>query len=227
MEDSTSPLIAPQNLVKSKKRVADHGEVFTPDWLVKDMLDTVAHEAERIDARVLESACGSGNFLVQIFGRKLETVQSKFGQSDFERRHHALFGLMCIYGIELLQDNAVECRANLVEIFQGFIGHDAEINWIRAALAVTESNIVQGDALSMLSHKGEPIVFPEWAYLTKGKFSRRDFSYDSLSQRSSYKGTLFEDMAEHEIFIPVREYPQLTFVDIAKFAPDTFLMEGS
>lgn len=49
-------------LVKSKQRVADHGEVFTPDWLVEDMLDLVKDETERIDSRVLEPACASGNF---------------------------------------------------------------------------------------------------------------------------------------------------------------------
>ena len=52
------------NLVKSKQRVADHGEVFTPAWLVKAMLDLVKDETERIDSRFLEPACGSGNFLV-------------------------------------------------------------------------------------------------------------------------------------------------------------------
>ena len=39
------------NLVKSKQRVADHGEVFTPAWMVDAMLDLVKEEAERIDAR--------------------------------------------------------------------------------------------------------------------------------------------------------------------------------
>lgn len=43
------------NLVKSKQRVADHGEVFTPSWMVNDMLDLVKDESERIDARILET----------------------------------------------------------------------------------------------------------------------------------------------------------------------------
>ena len=54
------------NLIKSKKRVADHGEVFTPRWLVEKMLDLVKGETERIDSRFLEPACGSGNFLVPV-----------------------------------------------------------------------------------------------------------------------------------------------------------------
>src|SRR5579864_9178016 len=102
------------NLIKSKRRVADHGEVFTPPWLVDEMLDLVREETERIDSRFLEPACGSGNFLVQILVRKLAAVESKFGKTDFEKRHYALVALMCVYGIELLEDNIIECRANML-----------------------------------------------------------------------------------------------------------------
>src|SRR5215210_8715355 len=106
----------PMKIVKSKQRVADHGEVFTPAWLVEAMLDLVKGETERIDSRFLESACGSGNFLVQVLRRKLAAVERKFGKSDFERRHYALLALICIYGIELLADNIAECRANLLDL---------------------------------------------------------------------------------------------------------------
>ena len=75
------------SLVKSKQRVADHGEVFTPEWLVEAMLDLVKGETERIDSRFLESACGSGNFLVKILQRKLAAVELKYGKSDFERKN--------------------------------------------------------------------------------------------------------------------------------------------
>lgn len=81
------------NYVKSKQRVADHGEVFTPAWMVEAMLDLVKDETERIDSRFLEPACGSGNFLVRILQRKLAAVEVKFGKSDFERRHYALLAL--------------------------------------------------------------------------------------------------------------------------------------
>ena len=75
------------SLVKLKQRVADHGEVFTPEWMVEAMLDLVKGESERIDSRFLEPACGDGNFLVQILRRKLAAVELKYGKSDFERRH--------------------------------------------------------------------------------------------------------------------------------------------
>lgn len=204
------------DLVKSKQRVADHGEVFTPAWMVEAMLDLVKNETERIDSRFLEPACGSGNFLVQVLKRKLATVEQKYGKSEFEKRHHALLGLMCIYGIELLQDNAEECRDNLLEIFAEYLAASTGSEWHRAAKAVLDANIVQGDALSMTTSAGNPIVFPEWAYLTKGKFSRRDFSYDSLTQRSAIEGTLFAGLEEHEVFTPVKEYPTLNVSGIAE-----------
>ena len=105
------------NLIKSKQRVADHGEVFTPEWLVDAMLDLVKDETERLDSRFLEPACGSGNFLTKILKRKLTTVEIKYAKSEFDRQHYAVLSIMCIYGIELLEDNIIECKANLLEIF--------------------------------------------------------------------------------------------------------------
>jgi hypothetical protein len=205
-----------EELVKSKQRIADHGEVFTPAWMVEDMLDLVKTESERIDSRFLEPACGSGNFLKSVLKRKLTTVQSRYGKSDFERRHHALFALMCIYGIELLKDNVEECRERLLGIHAEYLRVSSDDKWFRAAKIVLDVNIIQGDALSLTTTDGKPIEFPEWGYLGGGKFQRRDFRYDALTQRSSIQGSLFEDLAEHELFIPTKTYSQMTIEDIAQ-----------
>jgi len=205
------------NYVKSKQRVADHGEVFTPPWLVEAMLDLVKGETERIDSRFLEPACGSGNFLVQILRRKLATVELKYGKSDFERRHYALLALMCIYGIELLPDNIAECRANLLEIFAEYLGVDASHELYRAASWVLSQNLVHGDALAMRTHDGQAITFAEWGYLGKGKFQRRDFRLDTLAMSSMFsaEGSLFAHLAKHELFTPVKTYPPMTVSDMA------------
>lgn len=206
-----------ERLVKSKQRVADHGEVFTPSWMVEDMLNLVQEESERIDSRVLEPACGSGNFLVPVLTRKLLTVAAKHGKSDFEKRHYALFALMCTYGIELLPDNAAECRDNLATLFNAFLGIDQDTDdWARAARAVLAVNIVQGDALTMTTPSGGPITFAEWGYLGKGKFQRRDFRYDELTQRSAWEadGSLFADMGA-DLFAPQTTYPTMTVTDLA------------
>jgi hypothetical protein len=213
----------PENSIKSKQRVADHGEVFTPAWMVEAMLDLVKEETERIDSRFLEPACGSGNFLVQILRRKLAAVELAYAKSEFERRHYALLGLMCIYGIELLADNIAECRANLLEIFAAALHLSKADDLYRAASWVLLQNIVHGDALTMRTHNGQPISFAEWGYRGKGKFQRRDFRLDTLtlSAEFSAEGSLFADVGKHEIFRPTKDYPPMTVAQLAA------LMEGN
>src|SRR5437899_2927097 len=174
------------SLIKSKRRVTDHGEVFTPPQMVEAMLDLVKDETERIDSRFLEPACGSGNFLLQVLQRKLAAVECKFGKSDFERRHYALLALMCIYGIELLADNIAECRANVLEILAEYLNLDEWDGLHRAATYVLSQNIVHGDARRMSTHDDQPITFAEWGYLGKGKFQRRDFRLATLTQSSAF-----------------------------------------
>jgi hypothetical protein len=205
------------SLVKSKQRVADHGEVFTPAWMVEAMLDLVKHESDRIDSRFLEPACGSGNFLVQVLRRKLAAVERKFGKSDFERRHYALLALMCIYGIELLADNIAECRANMLEILAGYLGLESSDDLYRAAFHVLSVNLVHGDALTMRTNLGAHITFAEWGYLSKGKFQRRDFRLDFLTQSSAFseEGSLFAHLGKHELFTPTSTYPPMTARELA------------
>ena len=203
--------------MKTKQRVADHGEVFTPAWMVEAMLDLVKEESERIDSRFLEPACGSGNFLVQVLKRKLVAVQCKFGKSDFEKQHYALFALMCIYGIELLADNIAECRANMLEILADYLNLDESDNLYRAAFHVLSQNLVHGDALTMRTHDHMPITFSEWGYLGKGKFQRRDFRLDILTHSSAFsaEGDLFAQLGKHEIFTPAKTYPPMTVSELA------------
>ena len=204
------------SFVRSKQRVADHGEVFTPAWMVEAMLDMVKDETERIDSRFLEPACGSGNFLVQILRRKLAAVERKYGKSGFERQHYALLALMCIYGIELLPDNIAECRANLLEVLADHLKLDGSDELYRAASYVLSQNLVHGDALKMRTSDDLPITFAEWGYLGKGKFQRRDFRLDVLTGSSAFsaEGSLFAHLGKHEIFTPVRTYPPMTVTEL-------------
>ena len=211
---------------RSKQRVADHGEVFTPPWMVDAMLDQVKGESQRIDSRFLEPACGSGNFLVPVLQRKLTAVKARYAKSEFEKRNYGLFGLMCIYGIELLADNVTECRENLLTEFGEELAIDDTDPLFIAAGAVLQFNIVHGDALSMTAAIGQnhvtpvPITFPEWGYLGRGKFQRRDFRYDTLTRVSAFdvEGGLFADAGAHEAFEPRKTYPPMTILQIAESA---------
>jgi hypothetical protein len=204
------------NLIRSKKRVSDHGEVFTPRWLVESMLDLVRGETERIDSRFLEPACGSGNFLVPVLQRKLAAVEAKYVNSEFEKQHFALLALMCIYGIELLIDNIAECRANLLEIFAEYLNMDESTDLYRAAFFVLSQNLVHGDALRMRAVDGQPITFAEWGYLGRGKFQRRDFRLDVLTGSSAFsaEGSLFAHLGKHELFTPAKSYPAMTVKEL-------------
>jgi hypothetical protein len=105
---------------------------------------------------------------------------------------------MCIYGIELLPDNIAECRANLLEIFAEYLSVEESAELYRAAFSVLSQNLVHGDALTMRTRDGQPITFAEWGYLGKGKFQRRDFRLDTLTQSSMFsaEGSLFAHLAK-------------------------------
>lgn len=213
--------------VKSKQRVADHGEVFTPAWLVEAMLDLVKEETERIDSRFLEPACGNGNFLVPVLQKKLAAVELKFSNSDFEKQHYALLAVMCTYGIELLADNIEECRANMMSVFAEYLGLHESDDLYRAAAYVLSQNLVHGDALKMRTRDKQPITFAEWGYLGKGRFQRRDFRLDTLTLSSSFSAedSLFSQLGKHEIFSPIKSYLPMTVRELALAFTGSFMRE--
>ncbi|MHB8966030.1 MAG: SAM-dependent DNA methyltransferase [Coriobacteriia bacterium] len=177
-------------------------------------------ETERIDSRFLEPACGSGNFLVRVLQRKLAAVDLKFGKTEFDKRQYALLALMSCYGIELLPDNILECRANMLGILAVYLRLDQSDDLLRAASYVLSQNLIHGDALTMRTSDDQAISFAEWGYLGKGKFQRRDFRLDALAQSSAFseEGTLFADLARHDIFVPTKTYPAMTVGELASAA---------
>lgn len=221
--------------IKSKERVAEHGEVFTPKWLVDAMLELVDDEAQRIDSRFLEPACGNGNFLVEILQRKLATVEKKFGRNEFEKRNFSLLAIMSIYGVELLEDNTSDCRANLAGLFAKILNLQDGDELLLAANYVLSQNIINGDALSMTlppseeeeaddsdeDKAGPPICFPEWAYLGKGKFQRRDFRYSKLENNSFVheEGSLWDyEDSDLEIYAAETVYEPMTIKEISSLS---------
>ena len=179
------------SFVRSKQRVADHGEVFTPAWMVEAMLNLVKDETERIDSRFLEPACGSGNFLVQILRRKLAAVELKYGKSSFERQHYALLALMCIYGIELLEDNHRDAKKTMLAEFLRFhkehgIPSGPDTSLRQAAAFLLDTNVVRGNTLAALDWRGEEIQFSWWNRITgaPGMVQREPFTLDYRLRRA-------------------------------------------
>ena len=94
--------------IKSKQRVADHGEIFTNEREVNAMLDLVKQETERIESRFLEPACGEGAFLKEILRRKLEVVKNRYKKSPYDYERYAVLALTSIYGVDIM--NPMPCQ---------------------------------------------------------------------------------------------------------------------
>ena len=132
--------------VKSKQRVADHGEVFTAEREVKAMCDLVKNETERIDSRFLEPACGDGNFLAEILSRKLSVVRSKYRRSAYDWERNSLLALGSLYGVDILSDNAEACRKRLFDLwnkeYKAVCKKECNDDTRNAALFILNRNIV-------------------------------------------------------------------------------------
>lgn len=177
--------------VKSRQRVTDHGEVFTAEREVKAMCDLVADECLRIDSRFLEPACGDGNFLAEILTRKLDVVTRRYKKSPYDYERNALLALGSLYGVELLQDNAVACRNRLFTLWneryeKAIKKKDRNEDVKESARYILEKNIICGNALTLheVDENGEdtgiPIIFSQWAFATGPMMKREDYTFEEL-----------------------------------------------
>ena len=182
--------------VKSKQRVAEHGEVFTAEREVKAMSDLVKQETERIDSRFLEPACGDGNFLSEILSRKLAIVIKKYRRLPLDYEKNAILALSSIYGVDIMLDNAIACRERLFAIwdkeYRAVCKKECRDDTRVAAKFILSRNIVCGNALSLrcVDENGndtdEPIVFSEWAFITGTQMQRKDYTFDELLNGDDY-----------------------------------------
>lgn len=181
--------------VKSRERVADHGEVFTAEREVNAMLDLVKQETERIDSRFLEPACGDGNFLVEILRRKLDVVKARYKKSTADYEKYAVMAVTSIYGVDILQDNVEDCRKRLFEIwdkeYTANCKNEATEECREAVRFILERNILCGNALT-LKHVNllgddtdDPIIFSEWVFTGKSSVKRSDYRLDVLMKENS------------------------------------------
>ncbi len=221
--------------IKSRQRVADHGEVFTNPREVNAMLDLVRDESYRLDSRFLEPACGDGNFLIEILRRKLSLLKDIKSQTEWEFK--SLIAVGSCYGIDILADNAEACRTRLEEYVLSQhpaserLNARSANNTIQAQRGVVEGspyllslrymlqkNIVCGDALTYRTAEGKPITFCEWTPIAGSmQFSRRDFQFDFLVTQS-HQYSLFDEQGEAQSFDePVRTYPPLHYTQLYRY----------
>ena len=203
--------------IKSRQRVADHGEVFTNPREVNAMLDLVRDESYRLDSRFLEPACGDGNFLIEILRRKLSFLKEIKSQTEWEFK--SLIAIGSCYGIDILPDNAEACRDRLfAEVMNRMDKKDCSDGYEESLRYMLQKNIVCGDALTYRTADGKPITFCEWTPIAGSmQFSRRDFQFDFLVTQS-HQYSLFDEQGEAQNFDePVRTYPPLHYTQLYRY----------
>ena len=207
--------------VKSKQRVADHGEVFTNEREVNAMLDLVKQETERIDSRFLEPACGNGNFLAEVLNRKLNEVDRRYGKSQFEWERYAITAITSIYGVDILEDNAQECRERLFQIFNTryttLFADKCKKECLSSVRFLLNRNILWGDALDFTNPvTKQPIVFSEWSAVNGSMLKRRDYVFRFLVEKT-HQFELFNDEGEAAaIDEPIKDFPLVHYLKLGE-----------
>lgn len=191
---------------KSKERVREHGEVFTAEREVKAMCDLVKDETERIDSRFLEPACGDGNFLAEILKRKLAVVRKKYAKSPLDYEKNSLLAASSIYGVDILQDNVIACRARMFDIwnreYTAVCKKECDDQTREAVRFILSRNIVCGNALTLkcVGENGndtdEPIIFSEWAFITGSMLQRSDYTFAELLEDDNPQLSLLNGSSE-------------------------------
>lgn len=207
--------------VKSKKRVADHGEVFTAEREVNAMLDLVKQETERIDSRFLEPACGNGNFLAEVLRRKLKVVNERYSKNQVEWERYATITVSSIYGVDILEDNAEECRERLFKIFEetykSLFKEKIKDECLRSIKYLLNRNILWGDALDFTNPETKkPIVFSEWSAVNGSMLKRRDYVFKFLVEKT-HQFSMFNDEGDPAaIDEPIKDFPLVHFLKLGE-----------
>lgn len=207
--------------IKSKKRVSDHGEVFTNEREVNAMLDLVKDQTERIEATFLEPACGNGNFLAEVLKRKLVVVDNKYQKSQFEWEYYAVIAVSTIYGVDILADNALECRNRLFQLFDkqytALFKDKCKDECRRSVKYLFTKNILWGDALDFTNPiTKQPIVFSEWKPINNNLIKRKDFMFQFLVEQS-FQLTMFDENNNAQYFDKeIQDYKPIHFLTLGE-----------
>ncbi len=207
--------------VKSKKRVADHGEVFTAEREVNAMLDLVKQETERIESRFLEPACGNGNFLAEVLRRKLKVVNDRYSKNQIEWELYAIIAVSSIYGVDILEDNAEECRERLFKIieetYKSLFKEKIKDECLISIKYVLKRNILWGDALDFTNPETKkPIVFSEWSAVNGSMLKRRDYVFKFLVEKT-HQFSMFNDEGDPAaIDDPIKDFPLVHFLKLGE-----------
>lgn len=209
-------------LMKNKDRVQQHGEVFTPNWMVKKMLSEpeIQLKLQDVQATFLEPSVGEGAFLKEILHQKLGYIDDTSNKSNWAEK--ALWVLTSIYGIELLTDNLVKAKQQmmkvLIEHYQTFYQKKISSNtdFYKSASFIIDNNIVQGNTLTYLNDSDNLIMFSKWKRVGD-EVSQLQFTYKSLLGDEEDQLDLFESSGQLNLLDDLmKETPDNEFIKISK-----------
>jgi hypothetical protein len=90
---------------KSKERIKQNGEVFTPKWLAQEMIDKIPDDFWKDPSKtILEPACGDGIFVELCVLKKL-----KFKNRLFTTVRN-------VYALDIMKDNVKATRQRILKI---------------------------------------------------------------------------------------------------------------
>ncbi|GAA3650668.1 hypothetical protein [Asaccharospora irregularis] len=204
--------------IKSRERVNNHGEVLTPEWLVRDMLDLLPRGVSKIQSRYLETSAGEGIFLVEILRRKLDTVFRMYNKAS-DREFFTIVALCNIYGLELLKDNVevIKIRLEMIvkdffinknnmttsNIFFDIIKMILDINIINMDSMKFKEPVFDDDKQIMLNSNGGFIYKDELARISEWEFDygnkkvkRIEYYYEDLVNKQKEEYLLKEQEKE-------------------------------
>lgn len=205
--------------IKSSERVSLYGEVYTNEYEVKGMVDLVQDEAERLESKFLEPACGNGNFLIEILLRKISLIEKRYKKNKLDFDSNLFIAVSSIYGIDILEDNVAECRTRLLNICLDrykSIFKKIDKNLQKTLEFILSKNILCGDAISLKNSFDEPIIFTEWSFISEFMVKRREYKFDDLlAYQPSKTLDLFSTLKE-DAFIPpcVNEYKPKHYLEL-------------
>lgn len=183
-------------LTKSKQRIMEQGEVFTPKKTVNCMLDKseIKTMINSLTTTFLEPSAGEGAFLVELLKRKLRYAKSKYSDKK-DLQNKFLQALSTLYGIELMEDNVKILVMNMVITFRDmylktFGQEEQKSNVLESAKVIISANMIQGDALTRKTATGSPIIFSEWEPINKNIVQRREYTFDDIVESKCSTGKI-------------------------------------
>ena len=147
---------------------------------------------------------------------------------------YAVLAAASIYGVELLADNAEECRKRLFALwdkeYTAVCKKEANDETREAVRYILSKNILCGNALTLMcvdeeqNDTDKPIIFPEWSLLGT-KLKRRDFRLDVMlkvgDDPKTGQPSMFKDGVDDYLSVnpvtgelmadPICEYPPIFF----------------